>query len=114
MENKQIVIILLIVIVILAAAIGVMFLTSANAKEPTNIKITSSNEQNEGGNLSVAPISAILIGADDSTSFAATRASKVSNRTCEMEVMFAMSSRNFFNKSSKKEGTVSCFWIASV
>ena len=41
MENKNIIIILLVIIVILAAAIGVMFLTSANAKEPTNIKITS-------------------------------------------------------------------------
>ena len=39
--------------IILAAAIGVMFLNSVNAKEPSSIKITSSNEQNEGGNLSV-------------------------------------------------------------
>lgn len=53
MEYNKIIIILVIILVILAAAIGVMFLTSANAKEPTNIKITSSNEQNEGGNLSV-------------------------------------------------------------
>ncbi|MBO5151379.1 MAG: hypothetical protein J6B73_04345 [Methanobrevibacter sp.] len=29
-----------------------MFLTSTNAKEPTDIKITSNNEQNEGGELS--------------------------------------------------------------
>ena len=53
MEYNKIIIILVIILVILAAAIGVMFLTSANAKEPTSIKITSSNEQNEGGNLSV-------------------------------------------------------------
>lgn len=53
MEYNKIIIILVIILVILAAAIGVMFLTSANAKELTNIKITSSNEQNEGGNLSV-------------------------------------------------------------
>lgn len=35
--------------IILAAAIGVMFLNSVNAKEPSSIKITSSNEQNEVG-----------------------------------------------------------------
>lgn len=39
--------------IILAAAIGVMFLNSVNAKEPSSIKITSSKEQNEGGELSV-------------------------------------------------------------
>ena len=53
MDYNKIIIVLVIIVVILAAAIGVMFLTSANAKEPTNIKITSSSEQNEGGNLSV-------------------------------------------------------------
>lgn len=53
MDYNKIIIVLVIIVVILAAAIGVMFLTSANAKEPTNIKITSSNEQNEGGNISV-------------------------------------------------------------
>ena len=53
MEYNKIIIILVIILVILAAAIGVMFLNSVNAKEPSSIKITSSNEQNEGGNLSV-------------------------------------------------------------
>ena len=44
MDYNKIIIVLVIIVVILAAAIGVMFLTSANAKEPTSIKITSSNE----------------------------------------------------------------------
>lgn len=53
MENKNIIIILVVIIVILAAAMGIMFLNPMHAKEPTKIKITSDNEQNEGGNLSV-------------------------------------------------------------
>ena len=52
MEYNKIIIILIVIVVILAAAVGVMFLTSVNAKEPTNIKITSNSEQNEGGELS--------------------------------------------------------------
>ena len=52
MKYNNIIIILLIIVLILVAGIGVMFLTSTNAKEPTDIKITSNNEQNEGGELS--------------------------------------------------------------
>lgn len=53
MENKNIIIILIVIIIILIAAIGVMFLQTSNAKEPTKIKITSDKEQYEGGELSV-------------------------------------------------------------
>ena len=53
MDYNKIIIVLVIIMIILAAAIGVMFLNSVNAKEPSSIKITSSNEQNEGGELSV-------------------------------------------------------------
>ena len=53
MDNKNIIIILIIIIVILAAAIGFTVLNPMHAKEPTKIKITSDNEQNEGGNLSI-------------------------------------------------------------
>jgi len=53
MDYNKIIILLVIIMIILAAAIGVMFLNSVNAKEPSSIKITSSNEQNEGGELSV-------------------------------------------------------------
>ena len=53
MENKNIIIILLVIIVILAAAIGFAMLKPMHAKEPTKIKITSDNEQDEGGKLSV-------------------------------------------------------------
>ena len=49
MDYNKIIIVLVIIMIILAAAIGVMFLNSVNAKEPSSIKITSSNEQNEGG-----------------------------------------------------------------
>ena len=52
MKYNNIIIILLIIVLILVSEIGVMFLTSTNAKEPTDIKITSNNEQNEGGELS--------------------------------------------------------------
>lgn len=52
MENKNIIIILLIVVVILAAA-GFMLLNHSNAKNPTEIKITSDKSQYEGGKLSV-------------------------------------------------------------
>ena len=47
MENKNIIIILVVIIVVLAAAIGFAFLNPTNAKEPTNIKITSDKEQFE-------------------------------------------------------------------
>lgn len=53
MENKNIIIILVVMIVILAAAMGIMFLKPMAAKEPTKIKITSDNEQYEGGELSL-------------------------------------------------------------
>ena len=53
MENKNIIIILIVIIVILAAAIGFTMFNPMHAKEPTKIKITSDNEQNEGGNLSI-------------------------------------------------------------
>ena len=53
MENKNIIIILAVIIVVLAAAIGVMLLTSNNAKELSKVKITSDKEQYEGGELSI-------------------------------------------------------------
>ena len=53
MENKNIIIILIVIIVILAAAIGVILLNQTAAKEPTQLKITSDKEQDEGGKLSV-------------------------------------------------------------
>ena len=53
MENKNIIIILIVIIVILAAALGVMFLQTSNAKEPTIIKITSNKTLTEGDNLSI-------------------------------------------------------------
>ena len=53
MENKHIIIILLVIIVILIAAIGVALLNPMHAKEPTKIKITSDNSQDEGGKLSI-------------------------------------------------------------
>ena len=53
MENKNIIIILLAIIVILSAVVGALFLQSINAKEPTIIKITSGNEQYEGGEVSI-------------------------------------------------------------
>lgn len=52
MDEKKIVIILIVIILILAAGIGVQ-LFSQNAKEPTEIKITSDSSQYEGGELSV-------------------------------------------------------------
>ena len=53
MENKNIIIILVAVIIVLAAIAGFMFLHSANAKEPTKVKITSDKTQNEGGKLKI-------------------------------------------------------------
>ena len=53
MENRNIIIILIVIIVILAAAIGFTMMNLRHAKEPTQINITSDNEQDEGGNLSV-------------------------------------------------------------
>ena len=53
MESKNIIIILVVIIVILAAAIGIMFFNPMAAKEPTKIKITSDNEQDEGGELAI-------------------------------------------------------------
>ena len=53
MENKNIIIILLVIIVVLAAAIGFVLLNPINAKEPTRLIITSDDEQNEGGELSI-------------------------------------------------------------
>ena len=53
MENRNIIIILLVIFVILAAAIGFAMMNPMYAKEPTQINITSDNEQDEGGNLSI-------------------------------------------------------------
>ena len=53
MENRNIIIILIVIIVVLAAVLGVMFLQSTNAKEPTKLKITSNKTQYEGGELSI-------------------------------------------------------------
>ena len=54
MENKNIIIILVAVIVILIAVLGIMLMDPADAKEPTQIKITSENAQYEDdGELSV-------------------------------------------------------------
>ena len=53
MENRNIIIILIVIIVILAAAIGFTMINPMHAKEPTQINITSDNEQDEGGKLSV-------------------------------------------------------------
>lgn len=53
MENKNIIIILLAIIVVLAAAIGFMLLNPTDAKNPTEIKITSDKSQDEDGKLSV-------------------------------------------------------------
>jgi len=53
MENKHIIIILLAIIVVLAAAIGVALLNPTNAKEPMQVKITSEDSQNEGGEGSI-------------------------------------------------------------
>ena len=41
MENKNIIIVLVAIVLILAAVAGVMFMQSANTKQPTEIKITS-------------------------------------------------------------------------
>ena len=53
MENKNIIIILVAIVIVLAAVLGAMFLQSANAKEPTKVKITSDKTQYEGGKLSI-------------------------------------------------------------
>ena len=53
MENKKIIIILVAIIVVLAAVLGVMFLQSTTAKEPTKVKIISNKTQYEGGELSI-------------------------------------------------------------
>lgn len=53
MESKNIILILIVIIVILAAAIGVALLNPANAKNPVQVKITSENSQNEGGEVSI-------------------------------------------------------------
>ena len=53
MENKNIIIILLVIIIVLAAAIGFALLNPTNAKEPVRLIITSDDEQNEGGELSI-------------------------------------------------------------
>ena len=53
MENKNIIIILAIIIVILIAIAGIMFLNPTEAKEPTNIKITSDKGQYTDGKLSI-------------------------------------------------------------
>ena len=53
MENKNIIIILVAIIIVLAAIAGFMYLQSANAKQPTKIKITSDKTLYEDGKLKV-------------------------------------------------------------
>lgn len=53
MENKNIIIILVIIIAILVAIAGIMFLNPTEAKESTNIKITSDKELYTDGKLSI-------------------------------------------------------------
>lgn len=53
MENKTIIIILIAIIIVLAAILGVMFLQSSNAKEPSKIKIISNKTLYEGDSLSI-------------------------------------------------------------
>lgn len=53
MEHKNIIIILIVIIVVLAAAIGFMLLNPTDAKNPSEIKITSDKSQYEDGKLSV-------------------------------------------------------------
>ena len=53
MENKSIIIILVALIIVLAAMLGFILSDSFDAKEPTKVKITSDNEQYEGGELSI-------------------------------------------------------------
>lgn len=53
MENKNIIITLLAIIVILSIIVGIMYSQSTYTKEPTIIKITSDNEQYEGGEVSI-------------------------------------------------------------
>ncbi len=53
MNNKHIIIILLVVSVILAAAIGFVLFNPTVSKEATKVKITSDEEQYEGGELSI-------------------------------------------------------------
>lgn len=52
MENKNIIIILVAIIIVLAAVLGVMLLQTANAKEPTKVKITNNKTLTEGDSLS--------------------------------------------------------------
>ena len=53
MEDKKIIIILLVIIIILLAAIGIMLLSPANAKEPTKVRITSNKTLYEGDSIVV-------------------------------------------------------------
>ena len=53
MEQKNIIIILVAIILVLAAVMGVMFLQTTTAKEPSKIKITSDKTLTEGDDLSV-------------------------------------------------------------
>ena len=53
MEDRHIILILLVIIVVLAAAIGVTLMGTNFAKEPSKVKITSEDNQFEGGILSV-------------------------------------------------------------
>jgi hypothetical protein len=53
MENKNIIIILVAIIVVLAAILGLMFLQTSNAKEPSKIKITSNKTLTEGDGLTL-------------------------------------------------------------
>lgn len=48
MENRNIIIALIAIIAVLALVLGVMFMQSANAKEPTKVRVTSNNTLTEG------------------------------------------------------------------
>ena len=53
MEQKNIIIIMVAIIVVLAAVLGMIYLQSANAKEPSKIKITSNKTLTKGDSLSI-------------------------------------------------------------
>lgn len=53
MENRNIIIILVVIIAILAIAIGAVLFSSHFQKDPSVLKVTSGQSQNEGGKISV-------------------------------------------------------------
>lgn len=48
MENRNIIIALIAIIAVLALVLGVMFMQSSNAKEPTKVRVTSNSTLTEG------------------------------------------------------------------